>query len=85
MDDAPIGRGLGSCPHVNRDDQRCNSRFSLGRIDQAFCVCFGAFHVCPMYHQINTEVAHQREAQAQPPLIRVTANGSALPLLATGT
>jgi hypothetical protein len=56
------------CPHVDRNDPRCNSRFSLGRIDQAFCVCFGAFHACPMYHQINADLSGNR-----PPLPAVGA------------
>jgi hypothetical protein len=75
---------MDACPHVNRDDQRCNTRFQLDRIEQAFCVCFGAFHACPMFHQINAELAE--EAAPRPAaVIRVTAYGSAVPLRATGT
>jgi hypothetical protein len=46
----------GDCPHINRNDSRCSHRFSLGRIDQAFSVCFGAYHGCPNYHRINGEL-----------------------------
>ncbi len=83
MDDA--ARNRGACPYVNHDDPRCSSRFSLGRIDQAFCVCFGAFTTCPMYIQITDERASGRRDRRPVPLIAVTANGSALPLRATGT
>ena len=85
MDD--VGRrrgGQDACPHVNRDDHRCNSRFRLDRIDQAYGVCFGAFHACPMYHQINGELV-EAEAARSDPVIRVTAYGSTVPLRATGT
>lgn len=82
MDDDDRGRGH-ACPHVDRDDSRCSSRFSLGRIDQAFCVCFGAFHACPMYHRINHDLA--RAAAPAGRVITLTAHGSAVALRATGT
>ena len=85
MDDAYHLRLPGSCPHVDRNDQRCATRFSLGRIDQAFCVCFGAYAACPMYHQISRELSTAATAPDGPPLITVTTNGHALPLRATGT
>ena len=47
----------GACPHVDRNDARCGHRFSLGRLDQAFNVCFGAFHACPLFQQLSGEVA----------------------------
>lgn len=47
----------GACPHVDRNDARCGHRFSIGRLEQAFSVCFGSFHACPHYHRINNEVA----------------------------
>jgi len=64
------GRGAGACPHVNRNDPRCSSRFCLGRIEQAFSVCFGAFHGCPMYHRINAEAVVCEVTAA--PLVAVT-------------
>jgi hypothetical protein len=74
------------CPHVNTNDARCGSRFSLGRLDQAFCVCFGAYHACPMYHQINAEAAEvQRAARAAVPVVMVTIDGIDAPLRATGS
>ena len=56
------GERPGTCPHVDRNDPRCATRFSLGRIEQAFCVCFGIYHACPMYHRIGREVALRRAA-----------------------
>ncbi len=91
MDDASAEKALHACPHVDRDDRRCSSRFSLDRMEQAMCVCFGSFYACPMYHRLNGEFARAEATAAdeasrgRPPLIMVTANGSELPLLATGT
>jgi len=87
MDDASLrtGEGTAACPHVNRNDPRCATRFSLGRIDQAFCVCFGTYHGCPMYHAINDDLAR---ARARPQAtVAITASGHAvtLPLRATGS
>ena len=84
------------CPHVDRNDPRCNSRFSLGRLDQAFCVCFGAFHACPMYHQINADLsgrkrpapaARTREIRPVPaiPAASITIGPVNAALRATGT
>lgn len=69
------------CPHVDHNDARCGHRFSLGRIEQAFQVCFGAYHGCPLYHRINDEAARS----TQVPVISITLNANHLPLRATGT
>ncbi len=100
MDDGHI-RGSSCCPHVDRNDPRCMHRFSLGRIDQAFSVCFGAFHGCPMFHRINrdehaaqrSERPSRRSESEASALISVTAHGVPVPiavnaprrLCATGT
>lgn len=81
MDDDRRGVGSHGCPHVDRNDQRCGSRFSLGRIEQAFSVCFGSYHGCPMYHRINSELAR---ADA-PVTITVFGHAHELPLRPTGT
>ena len=47
------------CPHVNRNDLRCGSRFSLSRMKQAFDTCFSAYQTCPMYHRIEAEQRQQ--------------------------
>ena len=87
MKDERHGNQSGVCPHVDRNDCRCGNRFSLGRIEQAFGVCFGTYHVCPMYHQINQERTERRETAASRmlPLVTVTSNGCDAPLRATGT
>ena len=58
-----------ACPFVNSNDPRCGTRFSLGRLEQAFTVCFGNFHACPMYQSIVRE----RNGQT-------TSNGSTVPI-----
>lgn len=76
----------GACPHIDRDDIRCASRFSLGRLDQAFSVCFGSYRGCPMFHRINQEqFARARDAATPEPLITITAHGRSVPLRPTGT
>lgn len=52
-----IDRPWGACPHIDRIDERCGHRFSIGRIEQAFNVCFGSFHTCPQFHRFNSEIA----------------------------
>jgi len=80
------GIGADVCPHIDQNDQRCGHRFSLGRLDQAFSVCFGAYHGCPMYHRLNAEASALRRArQAEPALITVTAHGQPVALRPTGT
>jgi hypothetical protein len=46
-------RADAQCPFIDRDDPRCNSRFGLARLEQAFSVCFGSFRGCPMYHRLH--------------------------------
>ncbi|MCZ6834666.1 MAG: hypothetical protein O7G85_02735 [Planctomycetota bacterium] len=89
MDDAVGRNSLGSCPHVNRNDHRCSSRFCLGRIEQAFSVCFGTYQVCPMYHQITQELTEAQAVASKPaatlPVVSITSHGQNVPLRATGT
>jgi hypothetical protein len=73
------------CPHVNRNDPRCGTRFSLGRLDQAFCVCFGTYHACPMYHRISGELARAERAPAAIVITPLHRHGVKLPLRATGS
>ncbi|MHC5024831.1 MAG: hypothetical protein ACYTGG_13160 [Planctomycetota bacterium] len=75
----------GCCPHLDDNDPRCSSRFSLNRIEQAFAVCLGAYRGCPMYHELRSEAG--TPARRSPPLIHVTvsADGVPVPLRATGT
>lgn len=84
MDDGSQLRPAGDCPHVDLNDRRCGSRFSLGRIDQALAVCFGSYATCPMYHEINVEQRREQDAQVEIQ-VTVTSNGIQLPLRQTGT
>ena len=87
------GGSSGVCPHVNRNDLRCSSRFSLNRLNQAFDVCFGAYDTCPMFRMINRELREDKPrreaaaAAAEPvaPIITITARGRAVSLRPTGT
>lgn len=89
-----------ACPFVDRNDNRCTNRFSLGHIDQAFDVCFGSYRACPMYHRLAAEAGHGVSGVANdahdPPwretpqciqtsTIAITAHGRTLPLRPTGT
>lgn len=87
MDDASarMGERTDACPHVNRNDPRCGTRFSLGRLDQAFCVCFGSYHGCPMYHSINDELARPARGAAATVTLTVSHHGIKRPLRATGS
>ncbi len=89
MRDASLPESRRVCPHLDRDDPRCASRLNLGRLDQAYSVCFGSFDVCPMYHELNAE---DRVAQPErPPMVEtlrltpLTCHGRHLPLRATGS
>lgn len=70
------------CPYVDRNDQRCGSRFIIGHLEQTFGVCFGTYRACPMYHRIHAErltAARARSRIAQGiPLITITAHGTPL-------
>ena len=81
----PIESRHDSCPYVNDDDPRCESRFGLGRLDQAFTVCFGSYRVCPMYHRMSAEAATGAHMKTRPDVVEITAHGQAVPLRATGT
>jgi hypothetical protein len=77
-----------ACPHVDRNDMRCGNRFSLGRIEQAYDVCFGSYLGCPMFHRINSELARLKsDAEGsidRPPLVAITIHAAGQPLRATG-
>jgi len=75
-----------ACPYVDRNDPRCATRFSLGRIEQAFSVCFGAYYGCPMFHRINSErTPTPRAAVVQLTIMSGSGHGRGLPLRPTGT
>jgi len=76
---------MDGCPHVNRNDPRCGTRFCLGRLDQAFCVCFGTYYACPMYHRINDEITRAERRPALLVTTTISRHGVKRPLRATGS
>lgn len=44
------------CPHVDLNDPRCSSRFTLAGVEDAFGVCCGGHHGCATFHRINMEL-----------------------------
>lgn len=79
------GRMNAGCPYVDENQACCASRFSIGRLDQTFSICFGTFHGCPMYHRLSeaeTEAARRAETRV---VLTVNDHGRRLPVHATGT
>lgn len=46
------------CPHIDRGDSRCNHRFTLHGVEEAFAVCCGGQHGCATFHRLNMELAY---------------------------
>ncbi|MBT5136475.1 MAG: hypothetical protein OR996_02130 [Phycisphaerales bacterium] len=65
------------CPYIEEGYSACSSRFTLGRLDQACSVCFGAFESCSMYQALanNANVSN----------LDMTINGCAVELRPTGS
>jgi len=57
----------GECPHIDRNDSRCASRFSLGSIESMFQYCCGGYHGCPVFHRLNMEGAYEPESRVGRP------------------
>ena len=87
---------LRCCPHVDLNDPRCASRFTMGGIEDLFQYCCGGFHGCAMYHRINMEVNFRRsvgDARADtfirprsvPAIVQVSAHGRPIGLRVTGS
>jgi len=85
MDDADRCGRLRVCPHVDRNDARCANRFNLRRMEQAMSVCFGAYHACPMYQQINADLASERQRKREPSIVTMSIEGERAALRPTGT
>jgi hypothetical protein len=41
------------CPYVENTNPACSSRFTLGKLDQACSVCFGAYQTCSVYQRVS--------------------------------
>ena len=74
------------CPYLDRNDQRCASRFSLGRMDQMLDICLGNGRSgCFMYHRICHEDAQQAVRDASTTPMTPTYDGQPLRLRPTGS
>ena len=72
----------GACPYLDRDDPRCATRFSLGRMDQMMDVCLGAGVAgCFMHHRIRHEDATSSSSR----IVIPTHDGHPLRLRPTGS
>ena len=65
----PLISSMHCCPYIEDGHAACSSRFTLGRLDQAYSVCFGSFKSCSMYLQlagvsINTTLDMTVDGQA---------------------
>ena len=76
---APSNELTESCPFVDADEASCESRFNLGRVEQAFTICFGNYEVCPMFLRL------QAAPTETSPTVTVTVFGHERALHATGT
>jgi hypothetical protein len=71
-----------ACPYLERDDPRCATRFSLGRLEQMMDVCLGAGVAgCFMHHRIRHEDATSSHSRPVIP----THDGHPLRLRPTGS
>ncbi len=73
-------RGNADCPYVNDDQACCGNRFSLGRLDQAFTICFGSYHGCSMYRELRDAEASRHAPH--PVVLTVNGYGRRLPIYA---
>jgi len=48
-----------SCPHIDGEDSRCASLFTLSQIDQAFALCLNNHERCSTYKSIQDESKRQ--------------------------
>ena len=74
MPNAPDPSLAHACPHLEKDDPRCQERFRMAELDAMYRYCLGGFHGCPLFHRINREERHAPRAAQQ-----VTVRGSATP------
>lgn len=51
-----------ACPHVDRNDPRCQERFRMGELDAMYRYCLGGFYGCVLFHRINREAQYGSSA-----------------------
>ena len=58
----------GCCPFIDLNDPQCARHFKLSGLSQAFGLCLGNYHGCPIYHGL---------ADSRGPVIPLTVAGRA--------
>jgi hypothetical protein len=53
MQNAPDPALGHACPHLDKNDPRCQDRFRMAELDAMYRYCLGGFYGCPMFHRIN--------------------------------
>lgn len=62
-----------ACPHLEKNDSRCQERFRMAELDAMYRYCMGGFYGCPLFHRLN------REGKYPLPPQQVTVHGRAAP------
>jgi hypothetical protein len=79
---------MSCCPYFERNDERCQARFSLARLSEAMDVCLGSGVAgCLMYHRLRME-EEQGVVFAHSPApapVTLTHDGDSLRLRPTGS
>ena len=63
-------RDADTCPFIDLGDPRCESRFTLQHLSDAFRLCVGGYRSCPNFYRLSQEHPHY--------LIKITQDGRAL-------
>lgn len=73
MSPAPDPALSHACPHLEKNDSRCQERFRMAELDAMYRYCMGGFYGCPLFHRLNREGKHPLPPQ------QVTLHGRAAP------
>ena len=76
MPNAPDPSLAHACPHVEKNDPRCQERFRMAEIDAMNRYCLGGWYGCRLFHRINREQSHPARTAPVPPQ-QVTVHGRA--------
>ena len=64
-----------ACPHVDKNDPRCQERFRMAELDAMYRYCLGGYYGCRLFHRINREESHPPRTAAEPRPQPVTIHG----------
>lgn len=78
------------CPYLERNEERCQARFSLARLSEAMDVCLGSGVAgCLMYHRLRMEeeqgVVSTHSVNPASAPVTLTHDGDSLRLRPTGS